>query len=70
MHGVCASECLSFAVPGKVLASGSLNHPVTVAAFSFSEGAKEKIVRAEGRVMPLTTLLKEAIEPSTIRILK
>jgi large subunit ribosomal protein L18e len=58
------------AVPGKVLASGSLSHPVTVAAFSFSEGAREKITLAEGRVMSLTTLLEEGIEPSTIRILK
>jgi large subunit ribosomal protein L18e len=58
------------AVPGKVLASGSLNHPVTVAAFSVSEGAREKIALAEGRVMSLTTLLEEGVEPSTIRILK
>lgn len=58
------------AVPGKVLASGSLAHPVTVAAYSFSDGAREKIALAEGRAIDLTTLLEEGFEPSKIRILK
>lgn len=58
------------AVPGKVLAAGSLTHPVTVAAYSFSEGAREKIINAEGHPLSLTALLDEGIEPSTIKILK
>lgn len=58
------------AVPGKVLASGALAHPVTVAAYSFSEGALEKIALAEGRAIDFTTLLEEGFEPSEIRILK
>ena len=58
------------AVPGKVLASGSLTHPVTVAAFSFSEGARQKIALAEGRAILLTDLLEEGFEPSQIKILK
>lgn len=58
------------AVPGKVLASGSLSHPVTIAAYSFSEGALEKITLAEGRAMSLTDLLEEGVEPSNIKILK
>lgn len=58
------------AVPGKVLASGSLTHPVTVAAFSFSEGAREKIALVRGRAISLTTLLEEEVEPSKIKILK
>jgi large subunit ribosomal protein L18e len=57
------------AVPGKVLSSGSLSHPVTVAAYSFSEAAKEKISSAEGRVMTLIALVGE-VEPSKIKILK
>jgi large subunit ribosomal protein L18e len=36
-------------VPGKILASGILNHPVEVAAFSFSQGAQEKILQAKGK---------------------
>ena len=58
------------AVPGKVLASGSLGAGVTVAAFSFSEGAKEKIVASGSRAVSLVDLLEEGVEPSRIRILK
>lgn len=57
------------AVPGKVLSSGSLSHPVTVAAYSFSEAAKEKISSVEGRVITLIALIGE-VEPSKIKILK
>jgi large subunit ribosomal protein L18e len=58
------------AVPGKVLSAGSLGHPVTVAAFSFSEGALEKIARSGSRAISLLDLLEEGVEPSRIRILK
>jgi len=58
------------AVPGKVLAAGSLSKPVKVAAFSFSEGALEKIRAAEGEAMSLTDLLEGGVEPSQIRIMK
>lgn len=58
------------AVPGKVLASGVLTHPITVAAFSFSETARKKIAFAEGRALTLLELLEERPEPSKIRIVK
>ncbi|TEU08744.1 50S ribosomal protein L18e [Candidatus Bathyarchaeota archaeon] len=58
------------AVPGKVLAAGSLSHPVTVAAYSFSEGAREKIAGAGSRAISLLDLLEEGVEPSRIKILK
>lgn len=58
------------AVPGKVLGAGSLRHPVTVAAFSFSETAREKIALMEGRALTLMELLAEGVEPSKIRIVK
>jgi large subunit ribosomal protein L18e len=58
------------AVPGKVLASGSLDHPVTVAAYSFSDAAAKKIELYKGRALSLETLLEEGVEPSKIRILK
>ncbi len=57
-------------MPGKVLAAGSLAHPVTVAAYSFSEGAKEKIAGADSRAISLLDLLEEGVEPSRIKILK
>ena len=58
------------AVPGKVLAAGSLKHPVTVAAFSFSEKAREKIALAGGRALTLLELLEAGVAPSEIRIVK
>jgi large subunit ribosomal protein L18e len=58
------------AVPGKVLGSGFLRHPVIVAAFSFSQAARRKIALIEGRTLSLTELLEEEIEPSKIKILK
>lgn len=58
------------AVPGKVLASGSLTHPITIAAHSFSERAREKISFADGRAISLAELIDEGISPSKIRVLK
>ena len=58
------------AVPGKVLASGTLEHPVTVAAFSFSEEAKEKIEAAGGEVKTLSQLAAEGVEPSKVKLIK
>lgn len=58
------------AVPGKVLASGSMGSGVTVAAYSFSEGARVKIVASGSRAVSLVDLLEEGVAPSRIRILK
>lgn len=58
------------AVPGKVLASGSLDHSIVIAAYSFSEGALEKIKKAKGKAVLLATLVDEGIEPSKIKIIK
>ena len=43
-------------VPGKVLSSGALGKKLTVAAWSFSERAKEKIEEAGGKALTLTQL--------------
>ncbi|MBD3171982.1 50S ribosomal protein L18e [Candidatus Bathyarchaeota archaeon] len=58
------------AIPGKVLAAGNLSKPVKVAAFSFSQGAIEKIKMVKGEYMTLDELLESGIEPSQIRIMK
>ncbi len=47
------------AVPGKILSAGKLSHKVTVAAFKFSDQAKEKIEKAGGRCMSLDALAEE-----------
>jgi large subunit ribosomal protein L18e len=58
------------AVPGKVLAAGNLSKPIKIAAFSFSDGALEKIKTAEADYMTLDELLKSGIKPNKIRIMK
>ena len=55
-------------VPGKVLAVGDLDHPVTVAAFSFSEAALDKINKV-GKTMPINDIIKESPKGKKIRIL-
>ncbi|MDI6888272.1 MAG: 50S ribosomal protein L18e [Methanocellales archaeon] len=45
-------------VPGKVLGAGALDHPVTVAALSFTPSANDKITSAKGEC----TLIEELIE--------
>jgi len=54
-------------VPGKVLGSGNLDHPVTVAALSFSKTAIEKIQRAGGRAMSIFELLREKPDGSYVK---
>ncbi len=58
------------AVPGKVLATGKLEHPVTVAAFSFSDAAKAKIVAAGGEAKTLSQLVTEGAEPGKVKLVK
>ncbi len=45
-------------VPGKVLGAGDLNHKLTISAFQFSGGAKEKIEKAGSKIVPLLELSK------------
>jgi len=58
------------AIPGKVLAAGSLSKPVKIAAASFSAGAVEKIKAANGEYMTLVELVEAGVEPSKIKIMK
>ena len=56
-------------VPGKVLGTGELSHKINVAAFSFSDGAKEKILKAKGQCLTITELLQKNPNGKDIRIL-
>ena len=56
-------------VPGKTLSAGVLNHPVTVAAFSFSKKAKEKIERAGGKCLKIEELLSQNPKGSNVKII-
>jgi large subunit ribosomal protein L18e len=57
------------AVPGKVLADGALSKPLTVGAFAFSAGAREKIRAAGGSAVSLMALLKSRPEGAGVRLL-
>ena len=56
-------------VPGKVLGAGDLNHRLTISAFQFSDGAKEKIERAGAKIVPLVELSKSNPSGKGIRIM-
>ncbi|MCS7114332.1 MAG: 50S ribosomal protein L18e [Nitrososphaerota archaeon] len=57
------------AVPGKVLGSGKLTHPITVAAFAFSEKAKEKIKESKGKCLSLMELAEKNPRGSGVKII-
>src|SRR3989338_6980855 len=56
-------------VPGKVLGSGLLSHKLTIAAWQFSEGAKEKLRQAGAKIVTLDELSRENPEGKRIRIM-
>ncbi len=57
------------AVPGKVLAAGELDHAVTVTAFSFSQKAKAKIIKAKGKCLSYEELVKKNPKGSDVKII-
>jgi large subunit ribosomal protein L18e len=56
-------------VPGKVLASGDLSKSVTVAAWRFSESAKEKISKAKGKAISISKLMKDNPTGKSVRMM-
>ena len=56
-------------VPGKVLASGDLDHTVTIAAWKFSKQALDKIQKAKGKALEIPELVKEGIKGKKIRMI-
>ncbi|MEE8167871.1 MAG: 50S ribosomal protein L18e [Candidatus Hydrothermarchaeales archaeon] len=58
------------AVPGKVLGSGIIYQPITVAAFKFSEQAKEKIRAAGGECISLQELMERLPQGSNVKIME
>ncbi|MFQ6085303.1 MAG: 50S ribosomal protein L18e [Candidatus Bathyarchaeia archaeon] len=57
-------------VPGKVLGSGSLTHPVTVAAHGFSRIARLKIDRAGGRHIGIEELVRLNPKGTNVKMIK
>lgn len=58
------------AVPGKVLAAGSIGHSIRIGAFKFSQTAKAKIEKAGGSCVSLTKLADDHPKGSKVRILR
>ncbi len=56
-------------VPGKLLSSGSLNHTVSIAAFSSSLKARKKIEQAGGRYLTIEALVHENPQGSGVKII-
>ena len=54
-----APEGATILVPGKLLGSGELTNGPTIAAYSVSNGAREKIEAAGGRIMTYGELMTE-----------
>jgi len=57
-------------VPGKVLASGDLKHPVTVGAFQFSQDAKSKIEGVGGKCIGIKDFVEKYPKGSNVQILR
>ncbi len=56
-------------VPGSVLSSGMLDHPVTVVALRFSKKTLEKIDAAKGKMLTLYELVDNPPEPKKVKII-
>ena len=56
------------AVPGRVLSEGNFNKKVTVAAFNFSNKAKEKINKT-GKAVSIQQLMKDNPKGKKVRII-
>jgi len=56
-------------VPGKVLGVGKMDHPINIAAFSFSEQAQRKILDAKGRCMSIPELIEKNPKGGQVKII-
>jgi large subunit ribosomal protein L18e len=57
-------------VPGKLLASGSIDHSVTVASFDISEKAKEKLEAVKAKYITIQDLLEKNPKGSKVKIIR
>jgi large subunit ribosomal protein L18e len=59
----------SIVVPGKVLGAGTIEHPINVAAFAFSEQAQSKILKAKGKCLTIPQLMEKNPKGSGVKII-
>jgi len=56
-------------VPGKVLSAGDLNKKITIAAWQFSETAKQKIKAAGGEIITFKQLIDKNPKGTKVKLL-
>jgi large subunit ribosomal protein L18e len=56
-------------VPGKVLGAGTISHGVTVAAYSFSQSARTKIMSSGGKCLGLGEFMRSTADAKDVVIL-
>ena len=56
-------------VPGKVLGAGKPDHPLTVAAFAFSDVAQAKIQTAKGKCLTIRDLMKKNPSGKNVKLM-
>ena len=59
----------SVVVPGKVLASGTLSHKISIAAFKFSQTAMDKIRESNGDCLSIEELMKKNPKGKGLKII-
>lgn len=64
-----APSGVTVVVPGKLLGSGDIEGSPTIAAYSASAGAKQKVEAAGGKILSLPELMKENPEGKEVVIL-
>jgi large subunit ribosomal protein L18e len=57
-------------VPGKVLGTGTLNHPITVAAFGASKKAKEKLAAVKAKYVSIPELVEKNPKGANVKIIR
>jgi large subunit ribosomal protein L18e len=57
-------------VPGKILASGAIDHAITVAAFEASEQAKAKLEAAKAKYITIQELMEKNPKGSNVKIIR
>ncbi len=57
-------------VPGKILASGALDHAVTVASFEVSAQAKTKLEAAKSKYITIQELMEKNPKGSKVKIIR
>ncbi|NHI91707.1 MAG: 50S ribosomal protein L18e [Candidatus Lokiarchaeota archaeon] len=56
-------------VPGKILGDGNLDHKLTLAAFSFSETTRNKLLQNKIKILTIEELLESNPKGSKIKII-